>query len=106
MVSIMAVVPLEAAVVRRIERLLDARGAWYVKTTGVYLVGCPDLLVCYKGYFVALEVKRSIDGAYQANKKQLHEIKKIRRAGGRAYVVYSASDVEDILDAIDTLRDC
>lgn len=93
-------IPLEAAVVRRITRLLDAREAWWVKTTGVNLVGCPDLLVCYRGYFIALEVKRHRDSAYQANKKQLHEIKKIRKAGGTAYVVYGVSDVEEILDAV------
>lgn len=100
MLSVSNVVPLESAVVRRITRLLDQRGAWYVKTTGVKKVGCPDLLVCYKGCFVALEVKRDKQG-YGATPKQEHELLKIRQADGVAQVVWHEDQVIRILDWLD-----
>jgi Holliday junction resolvase len=95
------VIPLEAAVVRRITRLLDARGAWWVKTTGVSKVGCPDLLVCYRGRFLAIEVKRSVESSYQLTPKQQHELRKIRKADGHAYVAYSEDDVKLVLAEVD-----
>lgn len=94
------VVPLESAVVRRIQRLLASRGAWNVKTTGIRKVGCPDLLCCYKGRFVALEVKRASTG-YGATARQQHELLKIRQSDGYAQVVWHEDQVERILDGID-----
>lgn len=95
------VVPLESAVVRRICKLLDSRGAWYVKTTGVRKVGCPDLLCCYRGRFLAIEVKRAATG-YGATPRQEHEIKKICDAGGIAIVAWHERQVEKILNSIDS----
>lgn len=97
----MTVVPLESAVIATIKRKLVQRGAWLVKSTGVSLVGCPDLLCCYKGRFVALEVKREGNGKYGATTKQLFELDRIRRAGGIAEVVWSFEQVEVLLNAID-----
>lgn len=93
--------PRESAKVRAICRLLDRRGAWYVKTTGVGLAGCPDLLVCYRGFFLALEVKREHDGAYGVTVKQAYELERIRRAFGEAYVVVGTDEVVPILNALD-----
>ena len=106
-----SIVPLEAAVVRRITRVLDDRGAWWVKTTGVSKVGCPDLLVCYRGCFIAIEVKRSppqsLGGksSYGLTSKQKHELRKIRDAGGLAYVAYSEDDAKLILAEVDQQLD-
>lgn len=96
-----SVIPLESAVVRRITRVLDARGAWWVKSTGVSKVGCPDLLVCYRGRFIAIEVKRSKESSYGLTTKQKHELNKIRKAEGYAYVAYSEDDVKIILAEVD-----
>jgi hypothetical protein len=93
---------LESSVVAAITRLLRKKGAWYVKTTGVGLAGCPDLLVCYKGAFIALEVKREHDGRYGATPKQQYEVGRVQLAGGYAEVVSSVREVELILKAVDS----
>lgn len=98
-----SLVPLEAAVVRRIQRLLKARNAWIVKTTGVSLVGCPDILACYKGRFIAIEVKRERNGAYGVTKKQRYELDAVTKTGGIAVVAYHETDVAEVLDNIDRL---
>lgn len=91
----------ENAVVASIVKLLKEYGAWFVKTTGVSLVGCPDLLVCYRGHFIALEVKREHNGEYGVTRKQAHEIIRLERAGATACVVASRIEVKRILDVID-----
>lgn len=97
----MAVIPLEAAVVRQIGRLLDSRGAWWIKTTGVSLVGCPDILACYHGVFIGIEVKRSVYSSYGVTKKQKFELQRIEKAGGASFVAYSPQDVEFVLNRLD-----
>lgn len=44
---------------KKITKLLTDRGAWVLKTwsNGVQRAGVPDLIVCYKGYFLGLEIK-------------------------------------------------
>lgn len=91
--------PLESAVVNRGHRLLRKRGAWYVKTTGVHLVGCPDTIACYKGYFIAIEWKRS--GTAHRRQKQEVEIEKIRRAGGMAFFAWDLDELTRVMDWID-----
>lgn len=90
--------PLEAAVVRRIQRLLTSRGAWFVKTTGVSKVGCPDLIACYKGAFFAIECK-SARG--HTSRKQDYELHRIKDSGGYAIVASTTFEVEQILNTID-----
>lgn len=93
--------PLENSRVKAIGMLLNKRGAWWIKTTGVKLVGCPDILACYRGYFIAIEVKREHDGAYGVTKKQQYELSKIDHSGGGWVVAVEASEVEELLDTID-----
>lgn len=47
--------------------------------------GIPDILACVNGYFVGVEVKAQ-NG--RPSELQLHNIKKIREAGGFAMVLY------------------
>ena len=56
--------------------------------------GIPDLIVCYRGRFVALEAKV---GRNTPTKLQAATIDKIRQAGGTAAVVYSVEDVQALL---------
>jgi Holliday junction resolvase len=80
------------------------RGAWFAKTTGISLVGCPDIIACYKGRFLAFEVKRERDGAYGATTKQLHELSRIEKADGISLVVWDVEQVRLVLDDIDSDR--
>lgn len=61
--------------------------------------GTPDILACMEGKFVALEVKRE-DSSYDVTHAQRGRIKRIRKAGGKAYVVESLQDVVKIVEGI------
>ena len=56
--------------------------------------GIPDIIVCYKGRFIALEAKV---GRNTPTKLQAATIDKIRQAGGTAAVVYSVEDVRSVI---------
>lgn len=94
--------PLEKAVQQSIIELLKRRRVWYINTrTGGYgRNGIPDLLCCYRGMFVAIEVKRPIASS-QASKPEERELAAITRAKGFALIARSKQDVADALDAID-----
>ena len=80
-----------------------SRGAWETKIHGnIYSSGIPDLLLCYKGHFIALEVKTP-QNKEGATKLQAMQLRQIRRAGGYAYVIRSVQAAGRILDHIDAL---
>lgn len=91
---------------RKVRQWLEDRGAWVLKTwsNGVQRVGVPDLLVCYKGVFMGIEIKAQ-NGKPSA--LQLHEIERIKNAGGFACVLYPSGfqefkdDFEFFMDARD-----
>ena len=56
--------------------------------------GIPDIIVCHKGRFIALEAKV---GRNAPTKLQAATIDKIRQAGGTAAVVYSVEDVRSVI---------
>ena len=60
--------------------------------------GIPDIVVCYKGRFIALEAKV---GKNKPTKLQAASIDKIRQAGGTAAVVYSVEDVKAVLSEME-----
>lgn len=65
---------------------------------GIYGVsGIPDVICCYKGKFVAFEVK-----TLQGKLSRLQEImiKRINNAGGMAFKVTSLQEVKDILKGV------
>lgn len=72
----------------KIKGFLKEQGAWQIKYwAGSQFTksGIPDILSCVNGYFVAIEVKAP-NG--KPSELQLHTIKKIREAGGFAFVLY------------------
>ena len=56
--------------------------------------GIPDIIVCHKGQFIALEAKV---GSNQPTRLQAATIKQIRKAGGIALVVRSVDEVKEIM---------
>lgn len=56
--------------------------------------GIPDIIVCYKGRFIALEAKV---GRNQPTRLQAATIVQIRHAGGIAAVVRSVDEVKEIM---------
>jgi hypothetical protein len=80
---------------------MTARGAWVFKVHGgdnpFQEVGVPDLLCCFEGRFIGLEVKLPDE---KPSPRQKVILKRIEGAGGIASVVTSVEEVERILQRI------
>jgi len=86
-----------AAIVKHLKSLRDAgeRVHWFKVAGGLrQRIGCPDLLVCFRGRCHAWEVK--IPGQ-TATLRQAHEISLWRKAGAISEVVTSVEDVRRLL---------
>lgn len=84
---------------------LRAKGAFCFKVHGSehMMAGLPDLMVCYKGQFIALETKLP-EKRSNTSVRQEYVMDQIKRAGGRALVVCSVKEAEFILDHLDELK--
>src|SRR3990167_3307647 len=85
-----------------IVRWLRAQGAYVLVTTGVSTAGTPDLLVCYRGCFIALEVKAL--GGRTTPLQEVH-LELVGGAGGAAAVVRSVESVASLLQNLPPLVD-
>lgn len=92
----------EYRIVYAIKKLIRARGGWVVKIHGgAYQdAGTPDLLACYKGRFIAVEVKTA-RGVVRPEQRVAQRA--IVKADGYALITHLVGDVADVLDAIDKL---
>lgn len=91
----------ETKLQKKIQERVIQRGGYVAKIHGnIYSRGIPDLLVCYRSYFIGLEVKtpENKDGA---TKLQAANLRQVRRAGGLGFVVRSVGAVDRILDHVD-----
>lgn len=81
----MAATP-ESKVKAKVKALLEQYGAWYFMPAqnGYGRAGIPDVIVCYKGMFLAIECKA---GYNKTTALQEREIMNIHKAGGAAMVV-------------------
>jgi Holliday junction resolvase len=104
----------EQVIQREILTHLKERGAFAVKFPAVNLVGSgdktalastvkgvPDLLICYKGRFVGIEVKAAKKGV-RVSGEQVAQGTAIQKAGGWWLVAYSVEQVEELLNTIDS----
>ncbi len=90
----------EKTIENKIKTYLKSKGAYFVKYHGNKFsqVGVPDILACYKGQFIAIEVKNETGKTSQL---QDINLKLIRDAGGIAIVARSVEDVEEVISFID-----
>ena len=83
---------------------LKDNGAYAVRTVtgGAQVVGTPDLLVCWRGWFVGLEAKRS--AREKATPWQLRRLEEIKAAGGLAWVAFPENwpDIKAALQALES----
>lgn len=88
----------EGRVKKQVKEYLKSIGAWYYMpvSNGMGRVGCPDILVCYKGLFMAFETKAP-GKIRNVTANQQREIDDILRVNGLARVV---DDVEQVKEAI------
>ena len=91
----------EAALIQKIRKYLaTVPECFYWKEHGGQYgtAGIPDIIVCYKGRFIALEAKVGIN---MPTKLQAATIDKIRQAGGTAAVVRSVADVQAVISEME-----
>lgn len=62
------------------------------------MAGVPDLLACYRGMFIGLEVKMP---GNEPSKIQMYRLGQIARSGGVVEVPYSVSEALDVLNEVD-----
>ncbi len=88
----------EGKVKKAVKSYLQSIGAWYYMpvSNGMGRVGCPDILVCYKGLFMAFETKAP-GKIKNVTPNQARELDGIQRVNGLALVV---DDVQQVKDAI------
>lgn len=96
----MSTAPRESVVVQRLLKLLRSRGAFAEKLHGDALQPTLlDILACYRGFFILLEVKR--DPKLEATQRQKYTIQKVLDAGGYSAKVATEEEVLAILEKID-----
>ena len=92
----------ESVFQRKIIKKLEAKGAYVVNIwgNGFMKAGIPDLLVCYKGQFLGLELKTDVG---VVSKLQIAHMEKIRKAGGRTLLLRPKNENElwQLLNDID-----
>lgn len=69
---------------------------WFKKTEAGAIRGIPDLLICYKGRFVAWELKTEKG---RADKLQVFNLSKIGECGGIAEIV-RPSNLEEKIECL------
>lgn len=95
----------EAALRKRIVSALRAYSGFWVVTHGGQFQqgGLPDIIGCYGGWFVGLEVK--LPGKeHTLTARQTHALKSIRDAGGKSKMVTSISEAMDFVYGISPLK--
>ena len=101
----MAMTP-EGKVKKKVKEYLQSIGAWYYMpvSNGMGRVGCPDILVCYKGLFMAFETKAP-GKIKNVTPNQQREIDEIQRANGLAHVIDDVDQVKSLLDTLERKPD-
>ena len=89
----------EQDIQRKIIKYLESVGAYVVKVVASNKSGTPDILACYRGIFLAIEVKRP-ETKTNVSELQEYNIKKIKEAGGIAIVSWDLDAVKAVVERI------
>lgn len=100
----MASIPKEKVIQDAICRYLKSQHIYFFRKPqlGGDKKGIPDLVACYKGNFVGIEVKRPKLGI-QSETQKVHE-KNIKRNGGYYILAVSTDDVKKLFKEIDNVQ--
>jgi Holliday junction resolvase len=83
-------------------KYLESNGAYVAKIVSAGKKGVPDLLVCYKGQFIGIEVKTPTTRS-NTSELQKYNLKKIKEAGGYGIVAVEIDDITSTLAIIEAL---
>ena len=89
----------ETKLQKAIQFYLRSVGAYCFKVHGeLYMrAGIPDIICCYKGKFIGIEVK---DGNNTPSELQLAHGRQIKKSGGIFCVAYSVQDVKNLIEKL------
>lgn len=90
----------ESQLVIKIKKYLKDKGAYVEKIWGggFQSAGIPDIIACYKGRFLGIEVKV---GNNKPSEIQLVKLKRINDADGVGVVVWSLEEVKELIGLLD-----
>jgi Holliday junction resolvase len=88
----------ETIIQRQIQKFLNENRILNWRNSDTKTSGMPDLMACYKGFLIGLEVKTE-DG--RATEIQKHKIELIRKAGGYGIFPTSVKDVRKLIGLIE-----
>lgn len=85
-------------------KFLDLLGAWHFKPfmSGFGKSGVPDIVCCWQGYFIAIEVKRE---GKEPTPLQTQRMKEIQKRGGWAMWGTAAKVIGELRMFIESKRD-
>ena len=90
----------EAKVKKRIKESLANKGAYFLQPigTGFGSNGAPDIIACYKGFFIGIEAKA---GKGKTTALQEFNLTRIRAMGGLALVINeeNVSQLEELIES-------
>jgi len=86
---------------KKITTYLEQQGAYVVKVVAASKKGVPDIIACYKGKFIAIEVKTPLTRS-NVSKLQEYNLDSVAEAGGISGV---AVEVEDIIPILRMIKD-
>jgi len=90
----------EAKVKKKIKEELNLMGAYFLQPigTGFGSNGAPDIVACYKGFFIGIEAKA---GKGKTTALQEFNLTRIRAMGGLALVINEAnvSQLEELIES-------
>ena len=95
----------EGKVKDAVKKVLKARGIWYYMPVqnGMGVVGIPDIIGCWNGWFIGIETKGPGKKAtVTPNQKQ--RLDEIQRHGGLALVIDDVAELITILDDIEQMK--
>lgn len=96
----------ETKLTTEILKSLKKYGGFWVKIHGsaYQTSGLPDIVGCYRGQFIAIEVKMP-GKAEDASLRQRHMLKRIRSAGGVPRIVTSTEEALEVVRSADRKLD-
>ena len=89
----------EQTLQKAIIKWLESQNAWIIKTIQVNRRGCPDILACLNGKFIAIEVKAP-GKLSTLTPLQEHQIAAINISGGLAFAADSLETVKQKIFAL------
>lgn len=88
-----------------IKKYLEKEGLYVTKVVLATKNGTSDLICCWNGKYIAFEVKRNEKAAANVEELQKWNVKKIKKAGGMAFIVSSLDEVKTIIKTYNKMKD-